>query len=68
VTGHKGTGGNETADQLARLGSGCPFVSSEPAGTAKKAVKDWTNTDHQKYWESLTGNKQAKEFLQGELC
>jgi hypothetical protein len=26
---------------------------------------DWTNRDHKKYWESLTGLKQAKGFLQG---
>jgi hypothetical protein len=29
------------------------------------AVRDWTNRDHQKYLESLTGLKHAKGFLQG---
>jgi hypothetical protein len=40
-----------TADQLAKLGSECPFIGPEPAcgiseGNAKKAVRDWTNRDH----------------------
>jgi hypothetical protein len=30
-----------------------------------KAVRDWINRNHEKYWESLTGLKQAKGFLQG---
>jgi hypothetical protein len=56
--------------KLARLGSESPFIGPEPAcsisaGIAKKAVRDWTNRDHQKYWESLTGLKQAKGFLHG---
>jgi hypothetical protein len=56
--------------KLAKLGYECPLIAPEPAcgisaGIAKKAVRDWTNRDHQKYWESLTGLKQAKGFLQG---
>jgi hypothetical protein len=70
VPGHEGIEGNEVADQLARLGSESPFIGPKPAcgisaGTAKRAVSDWTNRDHKKYWESLTGLKQAKGFLQG---
>jgi hypothetical protein len=69
VPGHEGIEGNETADQLARLVSECLLIRPEPAcisaGTAKKAVRVWTNRDHIKYWESLTGLKQAKGFLQG---
>jgi hypothetical protein len=70
VPGHEGIKGNETADQLAKLISECPFVEPETAcgisaGIAKKAVRDWTNRDHKKYWESLTGLRQAKGFLQG---
>jgi hypothetical protein len=47
-----------------------PFIGPEQAcgistGIAKRAVRDWTNRDHKKFWESLTGLKQAKGFLQG---
>jgi hypothetical protein len=70
VPGHEGIEGNEIADQLAKLGSECPFIGPEPAcsisaGIAKKVVREWANRDHKKYWESLTGLKQAKGFLQG---
>jgi hypothetical protein len=46
------------------------IIGPEPAcgisvGIAKRAVRDWTNRDHKNYWESLTGLKQAKGFLQG---
>jgi ribonuclease HI len=56
VPGHEGIESNETADQLAKLGSECPLIGPEPAcgistWTAKKAVWDWTNRDHKK-----TGN------------
>jgi hypothetical protein len=70
VPGHEGIVGNEIADQLAKVGFECPLVGPEPAcgisvGVAKKAVGDWTNRDHQKKrWESLTGLKQTKRFLQ----
>jgi hypothetical protein len=52
------------------LGYESPFIGPEPpcgisAGIAKKAVRDWTNRDHKKYWESLTGLKQAKGFPHG---
>jgi hypothetical protein len=52
------------------LGSEGPFIGPEPAcgisvGIAKRAVRDWTNRDNKKYWEFLTGLKQAKGFLQG---
>jgi hypothetical protein len=70
MPGHEDIEDNETADQLAKLGSECPFIGFEPtcsisAGISKKAVRDWTNRDHKKYWESLTGLKRAKGFLQG---
>jgi hypothetical protein len=62
VPGHEGIEGNSTADQLAGLGSECPFKGPEPAcgisaGIARKAVRDWTNRNYQKYWESVTGLK-----------
>jgi hypothetical protein len=41
------------------------FTGSEPAcgisiGVAKKVVKDWTNRNHRKHWESITGLKTGK--------
>jgi hypothetical protein len=65
-----GIEGNETADQLARRGSENPFIGPEPAcgisiGAAKKAVRDWRDRNHKKYWESTTGLKQAKGFTSG---
>jgi hypothetical protein len=46
------------------------FSCPEPAfgisaGVVKKAVRDCTNREHRKYWQSLTGLKHAKGFLQG---
>jgi hypothetical protein len=70
VPGHEGIAGNETADQLAKIGAEYPFTGPEPAcgiyiGAAKKAIRDWTMVNHKKYWSSLTGLKQAKRFIQG---
>jgi hypothetical protein len=70
VPDHEGIAGNEMAVQLARTGSEHPFIGPEPAcgisvGVAKKAIRDWSNRNHQKYWESLTGLKQAKGLTQG---
>jgi hypothetical protein len=70
VPGHEGIVGNETADQLARTASENPFIGPEPAfgisiGAAKRAVRDWIDRNHKKYWESTTGLKQAKGFIQG---
>jgi hypothetical protein len=72
VPGHEGIVGNETADQLARTGSENPFIGPEPAcgisiAAAKKAVRDWTDMNHKKHWESTTGLKQAKGFYQNPL-
>jgi hypothetical protein len=57
---------------LARTRSEHPFIGPEPAcdisiGVAKKAVRDWTDRNHKKYWESTTGLKQAKGFISGPL-
>jgi hypothetical protein len=70
VPGHEGIDGNETADQRARTGSENPFLGPEPAcgistGAAKKAVRDLTNRNNKKHWESTTGLKQAKGFISG---
>jgi hypothetical protein len=57
VPGHEDIVGNKTTDQLARTGSEHPFTGPEPAcgisiGVAKKVVRDWTNRNHKKHWES----------------
>jgi hypothetical protein len=65
---HEGIVGKETADQLARTESEHPFIGPEPAcgtsvGVAKKAVRDWTNRNHKKHWESVTGLTHAKGLI-----
>jgi hypothetical protein len=61
---------NETAALLASTGSEHPFTGPEPAygisiGVAKRAVRDWTNRNHTKQWESTTGLKRIKELISG---
>jgi hypothetical protein len=65
VPGHRRLEGNEITDQLAKLGTECTFMGTEPAygisaGVAKKTVRNWTNKDHKKYWESSIAFKCAK--------
>jgi hypothetical protein len=60
------------ADQLAKLEAECQLIGLEPAcgvseGIVKKAVRDWTNRDHQKSWESLTGLKQQRDSYKDPL-
>jgi hypothetical protein len=51
LAGHEVFDGNETVDQLAKLGFECPLIEPEAAcrisaGIAKKDVKDWRSSDH----------------------
>jgi hypothetical protein len=62
VLQQEGIEDNETANQLAKLGRECPLIGPEPAcgiseRVVKKAGRDWTNKDHKKYWEFITGLK-----------
>jgi hypothetical protein len=72
VPGHEGFVENETTDQLAKTGSGHPFIGPEPAcgisvGVAKKAVRGWINRSHKEYWESTTGLTQKRDSYKGPL-
>jgi hypothetical protein len=67
---HEGIVGTEAADQFTRTGSEHPFIGREPAcgiavGVAKKAVRDWTNSNNKRYWESIIRVTQAKGVIQG---
>jgi hypothetical protein len=69
ISSHREIEGNETANQLARLGSERSFIGPEPAcgisaGVVKKIVRDWTERE-KKSWECITGLRHAKGFLQG---
>jgi hypothetical protein len=49
MPGDWGSEGNQTAAQLARYGSKCPFIGPDPAciisgGIAKRNVRDWAET------------------------
>jgi hypothetical protein len=33
------------------------WTNTKDFGVAKKAVRDWTDGNHKKYWESTTGLK-----------
>jgi hypothetical protein len=70
VPGHAVIAGNETADLLARTGSEHQFTVPEPAcgtsiGVAKRAVRDCTQRNHTKQWESTDGLKQANGLISG---
>jgi hypothetical protein len=64
VPGHMGIDGNEIGDQ----GSLHPIIGPEPAlgisaKVAREVIRDWTSRKHQKHWQSIRGQRQAKGFL-----
>jgi hypothetical protein len=68
--GHKGVEGNEITDHLARRGSLHPVIGPGPAcGISERvgghAIREWVNREHHKYWQSISGQKHAKGFLDG---
>jgi hypothetical protein len=48
VPGHRGLEGDEPADELARMGSKCPFIGPEPACvfSVEVAMKNLKNRNH----------------------
>jgi hypothetical protein len=40
-------------------------LNSHSIGVAKKAIRDLTDRNHKKYWESIIGLKQTKGSLSG---
>jgi hypothetical protein len=52
--------GIKRQDQLVKTRSEHPFIGPEPAcgisiGFARIAVRDWSNRNHKKLWEYITG-------------
>jgi len=68
MPGHMGNDGNETADKLARQGSSHPLIRPERAigasvKFARGVISDWTSGKQEECWQSIQGQRQAKEFL-----
>jgi hypothetical protein len=43
------------------------FLTSFCIGAAKKAVRDWTNRNHKKYWGSTTDSNRQRDLYQDPL-
>jgi hypothetical protein len=64
----EGIDGNEKANQLARQCSSRPFIGPEPAlgisaKIAREVIRGWTNRKHTEYWQSILGQRHARDFL-----
>lgn len=64
-----GIDGNEIPDQLPRHGSSHPLIGTEPPfGTsvkvARAVIRDWTSRKHEEHWQSILGQRQAKDYLE----
>jgi hypothetical protein len=59
---------NQIPDELARQGSSHPLIGPEPALCiyAKAAIgmiKGWRSRKHEEHWQSICGQRQARNFL-----
>jgi hypothetical protein len=59
---------NEIIDQLARQCSSLTLTGPEPAlGVSAKVatgvIRAWMSREHEEYWQSIRGQRQAKSFL-----
>jgi hypothetical protein len=73
VHGHAGVRGNETADRLARSGSGQRFIGPEPRlgvsrQNIRKKMKCWMKNQHLALWRGPCSiQKQARELISGPI-
>ena len=63
-----GIDGNETTDEVARQGSSYPLTGPKPvlgisAKVARGLIRNWTSRKHYEHWQSIRGQRQAKDFL-----
>ena len=68
VPGHVGIGGNECADELARMGASMPFIGPEPfcgisKATISHAINKWSREQHIQRWQCYPGQSLGKKLL-----
>jgi hypothetical protein len=59
---------HEMADEVTSQGSSCPLLGPEPAlglpaKVDSRVIRGWKNKKHEKYGQSIYGQKQAKNVL-----
>ena len=65
VPGHCGINGNETADNLARIGSNSTYIGAEPlikvsSSVFKHFIEHWKRNTFKNHWRSTKNSNQAK--------